>query len=422
MNKRLLAPLSLAAAAVLGFAPSSASAAEDASCGQPAVPAVYSQVDHPAVVTTIGEVTHVEWLWQRSIPTTEFEYARTVTPAQGTWSWSRQVEAIERAWVQTVIDRAFVPAIPEVGHEETQVVTPAVTRTEAEFVHQQSGRTRWEIAGWNADEGGKGWSPTGATRVIEVTPAVTKTVWIVDQAAVPAVSELSHVEKTWVADGTSGPAGSTSTDETRVVSTSTETAELAAGDEPAGAGWVKGDFTQTAAAIIDSVWAGTAPDGYDPTGAERAGTPTVEQTDVVSAAAPAGDGWAQVDGSGVTVVDAASHDVETAAAWTEMVLVTPEFPATAACVDDPDDTDDPDDDGTDDDTDIENVVDTGDDLGDVDGLGDEVPGEVLGAAETQSDAVLPATGAVVEPWLLALGAGSVFAGVGVLYRGRHRKS
>lgn len=420
MNKRLIAPLSLAAAAVLGFAPSAAHAAEDAACGQPAIPAVYAQVDHPAVVTTIGEVTHVEWLWQRSVPTTEFEFSRTVSPARGTWSWSRQVDALERAWVRTVIDRAFVPAVPEVGHHETQVVTPAVTRTEAEFVHQQSGRTRWEVAGWNADEGGKGWSPTGATRDVEVTPAVTTTVWIVDQAAVPAVSELSHEETTWVADGAAGPAGFTSTSSTRVASTTTETAELADGDEPAGAGWVKGAFTQTAPAATEEIWAASAPDGYAPTGAERAGTPSVEKTDAASATAPAGDGWSQVDGSGVTVVDAAAQDVETAAAWTEMVLVSPEVPATADCVDETDDPDETDE-GIDDGEDIENVVDTGDDLGEVDGLGDEVPGEVLGLVE-QSDAVLPATGAVVEPWLLALGAGSVLAGVGVLSRGRHRKS
>ncbi|KRA38979.1 MULTISPECIES: LPXTG cell wall anchor domain-containing protein [unclassified Nocardioides] len=421
MNKRLIAPVSLAAAAVFGFAPlalaGAAHAADDVTCGQPAVPAVYSSVDHPAVVTTIGEVTHAEWLWQRAVPTTELEYTRTVTPAQGTWSWSRQVDAIERAWVQTVTDRAFVPAIPEVGHEETRVVEPAVTMTEAEFLQQQTGNRRWEEEGWNAGPGGKGWSPTGATRVIEVTPAVTVTEWIVDQAAVPAVPELSHDVTTWVPEGDAGPAGSSSTGDTRVASTSTQTTELADGDTPAGAGWVKGAFTQTAAATTEEVWASAAPDGFTATGAERPGTPSVEKTDVVSASAPAGDGWSQVDGSAVTVVDAAAHDVETAAAWTELVLVTPEIPATAACVDDTDDTDD----GTDTD-DVEEVVDTGDDLGEVDGLGDEVPGEVMGATDEQSAALLPATGAQVEPWVLALGAGSVLAGAGVLFRGRRRTS
>lgn len=419
MNKRLIAPVSVAAAAVFGFAPlalaGAAHAAADAGCGQPAVPAVYSSVDHPAVVTTIGEVTHNEWLWQRAVPTTEIEYTRTVTPAQGTWSWSRQVDAIERAWVQTVIDRAFVHAIPEIGHEETRIVEPAVTMIEAEFLQLQTGNRRWEEEGWNAGPGGKGWSPTGDTRVVEVTPAVTETAWIVDQAAVPAVSELSHDVTTWVAEGDAGPAGSSSTGDTRVASTSTQTAELADGDTPAGAGWVKGAFTQTAAAVTDEVWTGaSAPDGYTPTGAERPGAPSVEKTDVVSASAPAGDGWSQVDGSAVSVVDAAAHDVETAAAWTELVLVTPEIPATAACVDDTDDTDDTDD--------VVDVVDVVDDLGEVDGLGDEVPGEVMGASDEQSAAVLPATGAQVEPWVLALGAGSVLAGVGVLFSGRRRTS
>lgn len=419
MYTRLLAPLSLAAAAVIGFAPSAAHAAEEAACGQPAVPAVYSTVDHPAVVTTVPEVTHVEWLWQRAVPTTEFEYSRTVSPAQGTWSWSRQVDVIERAWFRVVIDQAFVPGVPEVGHEETRVITAAVTRNETEYRQQKTGRLTWEVEGWNAGEGGKGWEPTGNTRTVEVTPAVTETVWVVDRAAVPEVPEVSHKEVTWVVDGADGPAGAIATDDTRVASTSTETAELAEGDTPAGAGWVKGSFTQTAAATTEEIWAGaTAPDGFTATGNERPGTPGSQTSAATSAAAPAGEGWSKVDGSAVTVLDAAAQVVEEAAGWTEIILVTPEVPATAPCAVDEDDADV---DG-DIEEDIEEVVDPGEDADHVEGISADAPGEVLGASEESPDAVLPATGAQVEPWLLALGAGSVLAGAGVLFGGRRREA
>lgn len=417
MPVRLLAPLSLSVVAVIGFAPSAAHAAEDAACGQPAMPAVHAPVEHPAVVTTVPEVSHVEWLWQRAVPTTEFEYTRTVSPAQGTWSWSRLVEVIERAWFRIVIDQAPVPAVPEVGHQETRVVVPAVTVTEAEFRQQQTGRLRWEEAGWNAGAGGAGWSPTGATREVELVPAVTEDVWVVDQPAVPEVPEISHKEVTWVLDGVDGPAGATRTDTTRVADSSTETVELADGEEPVGAGWVKGDHTQTAKAVTEEIWSGaTAPDGFVPTGSSRVGAPTLEQTSATSATAPAGDGWSVVDGSAVTVIDAAAHDVEEAAAWTELVLVTPAVDATEPC---PESSDTDDVDGIEETDDVEEIVDDGSDL-EIDGLEDDVPGEVLGAVEARADGVLPATGAPVEPWLVALGAGSVLAGAGVLFGGRRR--
>lgn len=420
MNTRLLAPLSIAAAAVLGFSPSAAHAAEDAACGQPAVPAVYSSVAHPAVVTTVPAVTHLEWLWQRAVPTTEFEYSRTVSPAQGTWSWSRKVDVIERAWFQVVVDQAFVPGVPEVGHEETRVITAAVTRNETEYRQQKTGRLTWEVEGWNAGEGGKGWEPTGNTRSVEVTPAVTETVWVVDKAAVPEVPEVLRKEVTWVAEGAEGPAGTTATDTIRVASSSTETVDLGEGEEPDGAGWVRGDYTQTAKEMTEEVWAGaTAPDGFTATGNERPGTPGSETTAATSAAAPAGDGWSKVDGSAVTVLDAAAHEVEEVAAWTEIVLVTPEVPATAPCV--VDETDDTDVDG-DMEEDIEEVVDPGEDADQVEGISVDAPGEVLGASEERSDAALPATGAPVEPWVLALGVGSVLAGAGVLLGGRRRQA
>ncbi|MCX6398907.1 MAG: LPXTG cell wall anchor domain-containing protein [Propionibacteriales bacterium] len=442
MNTRLLAPLSLAAVAVLGFAPSAAHAAQDAACGQPAVPAVYSSIDHPAVVTTVPEVTHVEWLWQRAVPTTEFEYSRTVSPAQGTWSWSRKVDVIERAWFKIVIDQPFVPAIPEVRHQETRVVKPAVTRTEFEYVQKSTGRLRWEEAGWNAeddrdrdrdrdrddkddhddkdDDRGRGWSRTGKTREVVLVAAVTELVWVIDQAAVPAVPEESHKEVTWVLDGADGPAGATATDTVRVASSLKETIDLADGEEPAGAGWVKGEYTQTAKAVTEEIWSGaTAPDGYTATGNQRPGKHRSETTTATSTVAPAGDGWSKVDGSAVTVVDAAAYEIEEAAAWTEMVLVTPEVPATAPCVDE--DTDE-DTDDTDDTDDIEEVVDPGEEADHVEGISDDAPGEVLGATEDSGDAVLPATGAQVEPWLLALGAGSVLAGTGVLFGGRRRNA
>lgn len=441
LPRLVLAPIALATAAVIGFGPgASAASADEATCGQPAVPAVYDTVEHPAVITVVPAVTHPEWRWQRSVATTESAFAALVQPARGTWTWSRTVDVLEREFVWTVIDRAHVPAVPEAGHVETRVVTPAVVRTLWEYVQQKTGNTRWEAEGWNAGDNGKGWEWTGATDDVVVTPAVTAQVWVVDRPAVPEVTELSHQETAWVADGATPPAGSSATGATRLTAGSPESVELPDGETPAGAGWSRGAWTETAAAVTDLVWVpqgATAPDGYDATGATRAGAPVHEETGATSATAPDGDGWEQVPGSETTVVDAEAHDRVDAEAWTEQVLVSPEVPATDDCPEEPTDGGDGGDgdggesDGGDDgevggevggeDDDAEEP--TGDDLLDGDVVVDQTEGEVGGIATTATTAtggsadVLPATGNGTQPWLLGLGAASVVAGA-ALVRGR----
>lgn len=427
LPRLVLAPVALATAAVIGFGPA---ASAEAACGQPAVPAVHTTVEHPAVVTTVPALTHLEWRWERSVATTETEHARVVAPAQGVWTWTRTVDVLEREFVRTVVDRAFVPAVPETGHLDTRVVTPAVVETLFEFVQKATGKTRWEVEGWNAGAGGAGWSPTGTTDEVVVTPAVTEQVWVVDQAAVPEVPELTHQETTWVADGADAPAGASATGATRVAASVPESVELPDGATPPGSGWTRGAWTQTAAPVIDLVWVpegATAPDGYDATGATRPGAPVHEESAGSSPAAPAGDGWAPVAGSETTVVDAAAYDRVDAPAWTEQVLVSPEVPATDDCPADPtgDGGGDGDggevggevggeDDGSDQPTD--------DGLLDGDVVVDQTEGEVGGLVSTASGPVadaLPATGNGTEPWMLGLGVASVLAGLG-LVRGRPR--
>lgn len=426
LPRLVLAPVALATAAVIGFGPG-ASAAPGVTCGLPAVPAVYATVEHPAVVTPVPALTHQEWRWQRSVATTESAFGTLVRPARGTWTWSRSVDVLEREVVWTVVDRAHVPAVPEAGHDETRVVVPAVVQTLWEYLQQKTGKTRWEVEGWNAGDNGKGWAWTGATDEVVVTPAVTEQVWVVDRPAVPEVAESSHQETAWVADGTAPPAGSTATGAARVAGSTPESVELPDGESPAGAGWTRGAWTQTAPAVTDLVWVpqgATAPAGYDATGATRPGTPVHEETDATSAAAPAGDGWEQVAGSGTTVVDAAAYDRVDAEAWTEQVLVSPEVPATEDCPEEPTDDGDGEDGGEDggevggEDDGLEEPAD--DDLLDGDVVVDQTEGEVGGVVTTTAGGsadLLPATGNGTEPWLLGLGAVSLVAGA-ALVRGR----
>lgn len=421
LPRLVLVPIALATAAVVGFGPSAS--ADAATCGQPAVPAVYETVEHPAAVTPVPAVTHQEWRWQRSVATTETAFGKVVRPAGGTWTWSRTVDVLEREYVRTVVDRAHVPAVPESGHFEERVVTPAVVRTLWEYLQQKTGNTRWEVEGWNAGAGGKGWEWTGATDEVVVTPAVTEQVWVVDSPAVPEVTELSHQETAWVADGGTPPAGWSATGAARVAGSTSESVDLPDGEAPAGTGWTRGAWTETAPAVTDLVWVpqgATAPDGYDATGATRPGVPVHEETAATSATAPDGDGWEQVPGSATTVVEAAAYDRVDAEAWIEQVLVSPEVPATDDCPEEPvDGGDDGDDEGE-----VGGEVGGEDDgtegLLDGDVVVDQTEGEVGGVATTATGGgadVLPATGNGTEPWLLGLGAASLVAGA-ALVRGR----
>ncbi|MFJ9313123.1 hypothetical protein ACIRN4_02945 [Pimelobacter simplex] len=398
MDIRYLTLASIALTAVVGIAPSAGAAPSGRPCGLPEGPPVYTSIEHPAITEIVPAVTAPGWRWQRVVPTVEHAYARTVVPAVRSVRWTRVVVVRESAYARTVVDRPFVPGTPEAGHEETRVVTPAVTVTRWEYVQQQTGRTRWEREGWNAGENGKGWSPTGATDVQVVTPEVTEQVWVVDRPAVPEVPEVSHVETTWVVDGAVPPAGAVATGGSREASSTPESRDLAPGVVPDGAGWTEGATTETTPAVVDVVWlrAGAAPAlGYDATGATRAGAPAVETTSDASASPPDGAGWAALPDSVVELVVSPEHEMEVVPAWVEDFVV-PGEPTTEPCAAAPAAPAAP----------VAPAAPDG-----------AVAGEEVGTPATGADPVrpaaatgLPATGAPVAPWLVLLGAGGVLAG------------
>ncbi|WP_408897234.1 hypothetical protein ACJ5H2_20225 [Nocardioides sp. R1-1] len=303
-------------------------------CGQPEVPAQWGTVEHPAVTRTVPAVTRSEWRWERTVDTVERAYAREISAAVVVVRWTRTVDLLEIEHTRTVVDRPAEPGSPEEGHHETRVVAPAVVQTEWEFVQQQTGNTRWEDEGWNAGDNGKGWSPTGRTREVEVTPAVTEQVWVVDRAAVPARAEESHVETLWLPAGTTPPAGAAPTGATRVASSSTQELDLPVGESPAGTGWVPVASSQIGAAEEERVWLpdGVLPaDGFLPTGETRPGAPRQEATTVTTPLPPAGEGWSPVPGSEVVVALAAAYEEVVEPAWVEDFVVVPAQPATAPC-------------------------------------------------------------------------------------------
>jgi LPXTG-motif cell wall-anchored protein len=390
----------LAVASAVTLASPSAYAADQASrgCGQPAVPAVYTSVSHDPVLRAVPAVTHDEWRWQRQVTSYEYEFARIVSAAYTESDWTRDVAGTtEYQWSHKVVDRDAVPGSPEQGHFETVVVTPAVTVTQFEYIQQQNGMTRWERDGWNGEhagvDDGRGWLKTGNTREEVVTPAVTDQQWVVDQAATPAVDEVSHLEYTWATASPgadwAGPLDS------RTVGGGTESATTTGDDVPAGSGWTLTE-THVVAAVVDTVWAPDAPAGYDPTGAARVSDVSTEETDATSAVAPDGYGWTQVDGSHVVVVDQPETFEIVGEGWTEQVLVSPEVPATAPCADAP---------PAGGSTVVSGVH------------GGSASAPVGGAA-----AVLPNTGNPVSPVLLTAGLGALLAGGVLVHVGRKRRT
>ncbi|GAA3550591.1 hypothetical protein [Nocardioides daeguensis] len=345
MHSRHLTLGSLALVAVIGIGsgllPAAAAAPGDPGlpgdprgCGQPEIPAQWGSIEHPAVTRLVPALTRSEWRWQRSTTVLEREYVRESAAAVVLVHWTRTSDQVEREYAWTVVDRPAEPGSPEQGHTETRVVTPAVTVVEMEYVQQQNGTTRWEREGWNAGDKGKGWTPTGLTRTVEVKPAVTEEVWVVDRAAVPAEPEQSYVETAWVADGTTPPAASAPTSRSRVASSSTEEQDLPVGQRPAGTGWVEGATFEISAAEEERIWLpeGAAPAaGFTATGATRSGTPVVETTAATSALPPAGEGWTALAGSAIQVVVEAAHEVVVKPAWVEDFIVVPAQPVTPAC-------------------------------------------------------------------------------------------
>jgi hypothetical protein len=393
-----LATIAVASAVTLA-SPSAYADEPTHGCGQPAIPAVYTSVSHDPELRAVPAVTHDEWRWERQVTTYEYEFTRLVSAAYTESDWARDVAGTtEYQWSHKVVEQAAVPGSPEQGHYEMVVVAPAVTVTQFEYVQQQTGMTRWERDGWNGDhagvDDGKGWLKTGNTREDVVTPAVTEQDWVVDQAATAAVDEVSHQEYSWAAS--SPGAEWTGPLDSRTVGGGTESATTTGDDVPAGSGWTL-TGTQEFAEVVDTVWAQDAPAGYDPTGASRIHDVSTEETDATSASAPDGDGWTQVDGSRVVIVDQPETFELVGEGWTEQVLVSPELPATAPCADASQ-------------AGGSTVVSAGHG-------GGSVAAPVEGAAN-----VLPATGNPVSPVLLTAGLGALLAGGVLVQVGRRRRT
>lgn len=404
----------LAVSATFSFAataPSYAASGDDRPCGLPAVGAVYTTVVVDPVFRTVPAVTHTEWRWQRDVTRYEFEYSKVISPARTETDWTRQLPGeTEYLFTRTVIDQAAVPAVPgtpEVGHWITITIAPAVTVTEDEYIQRITGKTRWESPDWGAQNGNGngGWEKTGNTREREITPAVTQQQWVVDVPATPgtpAIPEVSHVESQWAA---SSPGADWSGPQDSRTTPGTTEQQTTAGDPPAGDGWVL-TATRNIAAVIDTVWAATAPDGYTATGDSRVAGTDHEETDATSATAPAGDGWTAIAESAVTVVDSPASQVLVTPGSVTQVLVTPAQPATAPCVQPP--TDPPTDPGT------------GGGGGSVAGpqAGPE-PTIVTPAAQVAPVAVLPNTGGVPF-WLAPTGLAAMLAGAVLIRTARRR--
>jgi hypothetical protein len=406
-----LASLAVASAVTLTTPTAFAADEPGRACGLPAVAAVYVSVIHEPELRTIPAVTHDEWRWERDVTTFEYEFSTTVSPAYTENDWTRDVPGVtEYQWSHKVVEQEAVPAVPgtdEVGHWETVIVTPAVTVTMFEYEQQQTGHLRWEADGWNADKGdtdtGKGWVKTGRTREDVTTPAVTAQHWVVTQAATdgtPAVPEISHLDYLWAAS--SPGAGWTGPLATRTAGGGTESSTTTGDDVPAGDGWTKSG-SHIVPAVVDTIWALTAPDGYAATGESRVHDVVTEQTDGTSAAAPDGDGWSKVVDSGVVVVDQPAGSELVGNGWTEHVLVSPEVPASEPCVA----------------VAAENSTSS---AAGPKAQGSSVVSAAQAAQAATADTVLPATGSPVSPLLLTTGLGALLAG-GVLVRiGRRRQT
>lgn len=406
---------SVAVASAITLATPSAFAADvaDRPCGQPAVPASFGTVVREPVLQVVPAVSHEEWRWQRDVTTVEHEYARLISPAHTETDWMRPGSP-EYQWSRTVVDRAAVDAVPgtdAVGHYETVVVTPAVTVTVFEYVQQQTGKTRWEDAGWNGEKGdednGRGWVRTGASRIDVVTDAVTDQVWVVDQPATtgtPALPELSHVVYEWSA--ASPGAGWTGPLDTRFVG-EPQTTTTTGDDAPSGPGWVQ-TTTRQVPAVVETVWATEAPDGFTATGAQTEHV-TTEETSDTSADAPAGGDWTPVPDSGVVVVDRQETTTVLSPGSVEQVEISPALPATDACptqalVDGPS---------------LVSATSGGSTA--VSAVHADSHGHAASAAHGPSQ-VLPETGNPVSPLLLTAGIGSLLAGGVFVQLGRRRRA
>lgn len=386
---------SIAVASAVTLAAPAANAADDRGCGQPAVDAVYSTVVHDPVFRTVPAQSHQEWTWERDVDTVSYEFTQLISPAGVETDWSRTVPgAVEYQFVRKIVDVPGVPAVPgtpEVGHFETVVTTPAVEVQEWEYLHQNTGKTRWESESWGAQNGqGNGWAKTGETRQVVLVPAVTTTIWVIDVPATPgtpAVEPVTHKEYLWAAANPGGDWRGPIDERIGAGTTENETTD---GEAPAGEGWAL-VATRTVAAVYDTVWAASAPEGYDPTGASKVVGSTHELSDSSSAQAPEGEGWTQVADSAVTVVDVPASEVLVSEGYTEQVLLSPALPATEPCVEPP--TQEPTQEPT---------------------SSTEGPQAAPAVETSTAGTVLPATGNDVAPWMAPTGFAVMLAGIAVI--------
>lgn len=402
MNSTRFLTGGLAAAAVASAitlsAPAANAATGERGCGLPAVPAVTQTIVTEDVFDLLPAVTHTEWLWGRDTDVLELEFLRVLSDARTETDWSRTVPgAPEFLFTQLVVDKAAVPEVapvPEKGHDEQYVITPAETQTLAEYEHENTGKLRWERDDWGAQNGqGQGWKKTGNTKVEVLKEAVYGTRYVVDTPGIPgtpAVPAVTHTESLWATQDPgapwAGPFGQ------RAGATSTETATTD-GSEPAGAGWVAGD-TRTFPAVTEKGWAEELPAGTTATGETRVARVVTEKTKETSAEAPDGEGWAKVDGSEVTITDVEAKKVLVTPGSITTVEISPELPATAPCVEPP----------------LVEPVET-----------PEVPQAAPApTAEVSPAAVLPNTGGV-PGWMIPAGLATMFAGAIVVRSSRRQQ-
>lgn len=94
MNRRVMGGLLGAAVTLTVLVAPTATASDAAACGTPAVPAVIETVTQPAGEQTIPAVTHLEWLWTRTVPVHERQYELTAAGYKA-FVWVRESGVIE---------------------------------------------------------------------------------------------------------------------------------------------------------------------------------------------------------------------------------------------------------------------------------------------------------------------------------------
>jgi hypothetical protein len=191
-----------AAVTALGLAlgAGAAFAADTVVCGTPAVAAVYETV----VVEGTPAVTHLEYRWSTQTVPVELQWRMWVVdqPAQ---------PAVYRTVTHPAVYETVVVTPAQPARDE-QVEQP-LGYDEYEFVHVRSGRTHWDPdPAWNAQsvENSNGWQSTGnsrpatetATVHIPAVPEVTEEVLVTPEReeqvlVTPAVPEEGHFDYQW---------------------------------------------------------------------------------------------------------------------------------------------------------------------------------------------------------------------------------